>query len=93
MSDRKMNTSPASLDEAAAMKQTPISDPKVRKLTIFFSTGLHVTARASSTLTGKTLGVTVFDVLTAIHKQMKKKVRLVHLWRCRSPGGVEGGDV
>ncbi|KAI5777572.1 hypothetical protein EDC01DRAFT_678378 [Geopyxis carbonaria] len=69
----KMNTSPGSLDEANAMKSVPISDPKVKKLNVFFSTGLHVTARASSTTTGKTLGVTVMDVLTAIHKQMKKK--------------------
>ncbi|KAF8245427.1 hypothetical protein K440DRAFT_555982 [Wilcoxina mikolae CBS 423.85] len=66
----KMNTSPASLDESKAMKETPISNPKVRKLNIFFSTGIHVTARAPST---SKHGVTVHDVLMAIHKLYKKK--------------------
>ena len=67
-----MNTSPGSLDETKQMKETPISNPKVRKLNIFFSTGIHVTARAPST---SKYGVTVYDVLTAIHKLYKKKVR------------------
>lgn len=33
--------------------------------------GLHVTARASA---ASALGVSVYDVLAAIHKQFKKKV-------------------
>lgn len=67
-----MNTSPAALDEAKAMKETPISNPKVRKLHVFFSTGIHVTVRAPSTAK---VGVSVYDVLHAIHKMYKKKVR------------------
>lgn len=66
----KMNSSPMALDEAKAMKEVPVSNPKVRKLNIFFSTGLHVTARASPS---STVGVSVYDVLTAIHKLFKKK--------------------
>jgi hypothetical protein len=65
-----MNTSPAALDEAKAMKETPISNPKVRKLHVFFSTGIHVTVRAPSTAK---VGVSVYDVLHAIHKMYKKK--------------------
>lgn len=85
-----MNTSPSSLDDAATLKSTPISDPKVRKMTIFFNTGLHVTARASSTVTGKTMGVTVMDVLNAIYKQMKKKVR--YLTSHSSPSSATTGS-
>ncbi|KAI5820597.1 hypothetical protein BZA77DRAFT_301167 [Pyronema omphalodes] len=66
----KMNTSPATLEDAKAMKELPITTPKVRKLHIFFGTGIHVTARASPS--SKT-GVTVYDCLTAIHKLYKKK--------------------
>ena len=67
-----MNTSPGTLEEAKAMKDTPISNPKVRKLHVFFTTGLHVTVRASASAKN---GVSVFDVLHAIHKMFKKKAR------------------
>jgi len=70
---RKMNTSPGALDDAKAMKEVPISNPKVRKLHVFFSTGIHITARASPS---SKVGVSVYDVLTAIHKLYKKKVEL-----------------
>ena len=53
------------------MKELPATTPKVRKLNLYFSTGLHVTARAGSI---SKHGVTVYDVLTAIYKMYKKKV-------------------
>jgi hypothetical protein len=68
---RKMNTSPGTLDDWKHLKEIPISNPKVRKMHIFFSTGIHVTARSSPS---SKVGVSVYDVLTAIHKLYKKKV-------------------
>lgn len=44
--------------------------------------GLHVTARAGA---ASALGVSVYDVLAAIHKQFKKKVRFLALLVLRFP--------
>jgi len=66
----KMNTHPSHLDDWKQLKQVPISSPKVKLLDIYFPMGLHVTARAGAS---SALGVSVYDVLAAIHKQFKKK--------------------
>jgi len=63
---RKLNTSPASLDEAATLAK-PLCLPKVKKIDLHFPFGLEVTARNLK-------GVTIKDALDAIHKQFKKKV-------------------
>lgn len=68
---RKINTHPSHLDDWKQLKQVPISSPKVKLLDIYFPMGLHVTARAGA---ASALGVSVYDVLAAIHKQFKKKV-------------------
>ncbi|RPB17414.1 hypothetical protein P167DRAFT_479473 [Morchella conica CCBAS932] len=66
----KINTHPSHLDDWKQLKQIPISSPKVKLLDVYFPMGLHVTARASA---ASALGVSVYDVLAAIHKQFKKK--------------------
>jgi hypothetical protein len=68
---RKMNKSPGTLDDWRQLRDIPISEPRVRKMHVFFSTGIHVTARCSPT---SKVGVSVYDVLTAIHKLYKNKV-------------------
>lgn len=67
-----MNTHPSHLDDWKSLKEVPISNPKVKLLDIYFPLGLHVTARASAS---SAVGVSVYDVLVAIHKQFKKKVK------------------
>jgi Flp pilus assembly protein TadB len=47
----------------------PLTDPKVKKITLHFPLGLEVVARNMK-------GVTIKDALDAIHKQMKKRVRV-----------------
>jgi len=66
----KMNTHPSNLDDWKSLKEVPISTPKVKLLDIYFPLGLLVTARASAS---SAVGVSVYDVLVAIHKQFKKK--------------------
>ena len=66
---RKLNTSPTSLGEPDTLKKY-LCDPPVKKIDLHFPLGLEVTARNMK-------GVTIKDALDAIHKQFKKKVRLV----------------
>lgn len=63
---RKLNTSPASLDEKDVLKK-PLCTPMVKKIDLHFPLGLEVTARNLK-------GVTIKDALDAIYKQFKKKV-------------------
>lgn len=65
---RKLNTSPASLDEKDILKK-PLCVPMVKKVDLHFPLGLEVTARNLK-------GVTIKDALDAIYKQFKKKVNL-----------------
>jgi hypothetical protein len=65
---RKLNTSPASLDEKDILKK-PLCNPMVKKVDLHFPLGLEVTARNLK-------GVTIKDALDAIYKQFKKKVNL-----------------
>jgi hypothetical protein len=67
---RKLNTSPATLDEKDVLKK-PLVLPKVKKIDLHFPLGLEVTARNLK-------GVTIKDALDAIYKQFKKKV-YIHL--------------
>jgi len=64
--NRKLNTSPASLDDKDVLKK-PLCIPLVRKVDLHFPLGLEVTARNLK-------GVTIKDALDAIYKQFKKKV-------------------
>ena len=68
---RKLNTSPASLEDKDVLKKL-LTDPPVKKIDLRFPTGLEVTARNLK-------GVTIKDALDAIYKQFKKKVRDDHL--------------
>jgi hypothetical protein len=68
---RKLNSHPSHLDDWKSLKDIPATTPKVKLLDIYFPLGLHVTARAGAS---STTGVSVYDVLVAIHKQFKKKV-------------------
>lgn len=63
---RKLNTSPATLDDKEALKKM-LTNPPVKKIDLHFPLGLEVTARNMK-------GVTIKDALDAIHKQFKKKV-------------------
>jgi len=64
--DRKLNTSPATLEEKETLKKF-LTNPPVKKIDLHFPLGLEVTARNLK-------GVTIKDALDAIHKQYKKKV-------------------
>ena len=64
---RKLNTSPATLEDKEALKKF-LTTPPVKKIDLHFPLGLEVTARNLK-------GVTIKDALDAIHKQFKKKVR------------------
>ncbi len=63
---RRLNKSPATLDEPAVLKKM-LTEPPVKKIDLHFPLGLEVTARNMK-------GVTIKDALDAIHKQFKKKV-------------------
>ena len=65
---RKLNTSPATLDDKEVLKK-PLCLPKVKKIDLHFPLGLEVTARNLK-------GVTIKDALDAIYKQYKKKVSI-----------------
>jgi hypothetical protein len=67
---RKLNTSPATLDEKDVLKKM-LTTPPVKKIDLHFPLGLEVTARNLK-------GVTIKDALDAIYKQFKKKVRNLH---------------
>ena len=64
--DRKLNTSPMTVDEKDVLKKH-LTTPPVKKIDLHFPLGLEVTARNLK-------GVTIKDALDAIHKQFKKKV-------------------
>lgn len=63
---RRLNKSPATLDEKEVLKKF-LTEPPVKKIDLHFPLGLEVTARNLK-------GVTIKDALDAIHKQFKKKV-------------------
>lgn len=66
LNHRKLNTSPATLEDKEALKKF-LTNPPVKKIDLHFPLGLEVTARNLK-------GVTVKDALDAIYKQFKKKV-------------------
>lgn len=68
---RKLNTSPSTIEDKEVLKK-PLCFPLIKKIDLHFPLGLEVTARNMK-------GVTIKDALDAIHKQMKKKVRLKRL--------------
>jgi len=61
----KINTSPTTIGEPDTLKK-PFTTPLIKKVDLKFKTGLVVTARNLK-------GVTIKDVLDAIHKQFKKR--------------------
>ena len=65
---RKLNKSPSTVDDPTVLKD-PLTDPKLKKITLHFPLGLEVTARNLK-------GVTIKDALDAIYKQFKKRVRV-----------------
>ena len=65
---RKLNTSPATLEDKESLKKF-LTTPPVKKIDLHFPLGLEVTARNMK-------GVTIKDALDAIHKQFKKKASL-----------------
>ena len=65
-SNRRLNKSPATLEEKEVLKKF-LTTPPVKKIDLHFPLGLEVTARNLK-------GVTIKDALDAIHKQFKKKV-------------------
>jgi hypothetical protein len=66
--NRKINTSPVSLDDRETLKKM-LTDPPVKKIDLHFPLGLEVTARNLK-------GVTIKDALDAIYKQYRKKASL-----------------
>lgn len=67
--NRKLNTSPSTVEEKEVLKKLLVNPP-VRRIDLHFPLGLEVTARNIK-------GVTIKDALDAIYKQFKKKVCLV----------------
>ena len=65
--NRKINTSPSSVDDKDVLKKL-LTTPPVKKIDLHFPLGIEVTARNLK-------GVTVKDALDAIHKPYKKRVR------------------
>ncbi|KAF2129328.1 hypothetical protein P153DRAFT_17482 [Dothidotthia symphoricarpi CBS 119687] len=61
----KLNKSSMTVDDPAVLK-LPLTEPKVKKITLHFPLGLEVVARNLK-------GVTIKDALDAIHKQFKKR--------------------
>jgi len=61
----KLNKSSTTVDDPAVLK-LPLTEPKLKKITLHFPLGLEVTARNLK-------GVTIKDALDAIHKQFKKR--------------------
>jgi hypothetical protein len=66
--NRKINTSPVSLDDKETLKKM-LTTPPVKKIDLHFPLGLEVTARNLK-------GVTIKDALDAIYKQYRKKASL-----------------
>lgn len=64
--NRKINTSPNTVEDAAILK-LPLSEPPVKRIDLHFPLGKEVTARNLK-------GVTIKDALDAIHKAYKKRV-------------------
>lgn len=61
----KLNKSSSTVEDPAVLK-LPLTEPKLKKITLHFPLGLEVTARNLK-------GVTIKDALDAIHKQFKKR--------------------
>ncbi|KAJ4368350.1 hypothetical protein N0V83_006706 [Neocucurbitaria cava] len=61
----KLNKSSTTVEDPAVLK-LPLTEPKLKKITLHFPLGLEVTARNLK-------GVTIKDALDAIHKQFKKR--------------------
>lgn len=74
-SNRKMNTSPSTVDDKDALKK-PLCQPLLKKVDLHFPLGMEVTARNLK-------GVTIKDALDAIHKQYKKRVCKRHITQYR----------
>ena len=66
---RKLNKSSSTVEDPAVLK-LPLTEPKLKKITLHFPLGLEVTARNLK-------GVTIKDALDAIHKQFKKRVSIL----------------
>ncbi len=67
-----MNKSSSTVEDPAYLK-LPLTNPKLKKITLHFPLGLEVTARNMK-------GVTIKDALDAIHKQFKKRVRFLYFF-------------
>lgn len=65
--NRKINTSPSTIDDKEALKKM-LTTPPVKKINLHFPLGIDAIARNSR-------GVTIRDALDAIHKPYKKRVR------------------
>lgn len=63
---RKLNKSPSTVEDPSVLK-LPLTEPKLKSITLHFPLGLEVVARNMK-------GVTIKDALDAIHKQFKKRV-------------------
>jgi len=61
----KLNKSPTTVEDPSVLK-LPLTEPKLKSITLHFPLGLEVTARNMK-------GVTIKDALDAIHKQFKKR--------------------
>lgn len=61
----KLNKSPSTVEDPAVLK-LPLTEPKLKSITLHFPLGLEVVARNMK-------GVTIKDALDAIHKQFKKR--------------------
>jgi hypothetical protein len=66
-SNRKINTSPTTVEDASILKKM-LTTPPVKKIDLHFPLGLEVTARNLK-------GVTIKDAMDAIYKAYKKRVR------------------
>jgi hypothetical protein len=68
VSDRKINTSPSTVEEPTYLKMY-LTTPPVKKIDLHFPLGIDLTARNLK-------GVTIKDALDAIYKAYKKRVRI-----------------
>lgn len=77
---RKLNKSPSTVEDPAVLK-LPLTEPKLKSITLHFPLGLEVVARNMK-------GVTIKDALDAIHKQFKKRVSAHHGHGCYDGRGL-----
>lgn len=69
--DRKINTSPSTVEEKDILKKM-LTTPPIKKIDLHFPLGMEVVAR-------NLRGVTIKDALDAIHKAYKKRVSLASM--------------